>query len=383
MNALKNPFLEPGNLPKESDIVVEISRKTWDDMEKASDLLFVLGKSLWDSYKRTNPDKELIEKIEYGLPTEIIDLLRSTDRDVDKKSLRFDYFIDDDGPKLLEIARNPWALLICQRHNQEMADKGAVQFPAEQIYIDLIKSLNKDVKNIGIWKDFDMYEEVEALIKLCKKKKIKAERLSLNDIHKLDSLDALFIDLDTAHFNGELQDLVSYNSFFLPSPANIIFKHKSFLPLAYSIASNKLDFNVDMNSEQKEFLRQFLVPAYFITEDNSAIADKVTEGGVIKDVVGMWGRQVTILHPELACGHGKKARNARNSYRKHLKNAVILENAIFQEYIAPSEIPSFEGLYPEISLVSSGKNYYPFVRIRSRDGVQKREAAGLGSSRIK
>jgi|SRR5215469_12629584 len=85
--------------------------------------------------------------------------------------------------------------------------------------------------------------------------------------------------------------------------------------------------------------------------------------GVIKDIVGIWGLQVTIMPPHLARMHGPKARQRRTRFRKHLRAAMQNRNAILQDYITPVAIPDLTDLFTEFSLVCGAEKSFPYARL--------------------
>lgn len=361
---------------KSTGVIVDIPLQLWQLMEEASNLLFEVGKIAWERYR--NGDTTVKHYLEYGLPIPIRTLLRTTEREIDKHLLRFDYFISVDGPKLIECARNPWHLFFYQRYSEEMEKEGVERFPADEIYRDLFCA--SPHRSIGFWEGFGIFLEEQYLISLAEKLSIFIHKINPENVQLLDVVDGLLVDLDTAWFQDELSALLAYQHLFIPSPTHIIYKHKSFLALVYALVSGELDFGLSIL--QLAVLNQCIVKTYLVEQVADVLIEDVTSGGAVKEIVGMWSRQVTLLSPELAKERSNYAKNARRRFKRHLKASLIAKNAIVQQYIEPISLPTPPKRFAEISLVASPNGFVPFVKIYTEEKGLNAPGAGLGFLRV-
>lgn len=354
----KNSSLHASNLPVVSDIFITLPQKVFSELTSFANLIFELAQDVLKAY--TSGHFEISHFIEYGLSDELIYLLHKR-QFLHKILLRYDFFLTESGPKLIEISSNPWGLITTYHTARKFNSLELNILPAYEIYLNLCNLIKP--RNIGIWKDFGFNDEIEDLIKMLEKESIHAKRIDERDVVELQKFDAILFDIDTAYFNNNLSFLTKYPHQLLPPLGNEIIKRKNFLALVYAFVTNSVSLDSRLSEDDKKFLQKFLVPTYLIPDQTSILFDNKFDQGVIKDVIGIWGRQVTILSPRLSSETGPHARKARQEFKKHLKKAIEQKNAIFQEYIQFKSLEEYRNLHAEISIISNYEEYHPFVRL--------------------
>ena len=366
-----NPLTQPGNRPLLTATRITVSESTLADIRHFSDLVYTLGEEVVRLYYAGNAD--VAAYVNHGLPSACAALL-DVSRNIPphRLLLRFDFFFTDAGPKLVEISSNPWGLLSYQRHNENSG--GSERFEAIPIYVDLCNARlggHGNSPRVGFWKDFGVYDEVTELIEELRQREIAAEWIAYDS--RLDDYAVIFFDVDTAYFGGTLSALLPYAAKLLPSPTNEIIKRKNFLALMYSYVDNAVPIPSVLTTADKEFMRRFLVPTHLVPDQ----LPTVISSGAIKDVVGIWGLQVTILSPSTAAAEGPHARHRRQAFRKHLREASMKRNAILQEYIPPLSLASAPDLFTEFSLVYGRLGASPFARVY-KGAPETKGNVGLG-----
>jgi hypothetical protein len=358
MKDMKNSSLRPVHSPLVSDILVTLPIGIFSELTLFANLIFDLAQDVLKAYNMGNP--EVSHFVEFGLPNELLYLL-SERQVLHKILLRYDFFLTADGPKLIEISSNPWGLITSYHAAKKLANLGVETIPAYELYLNLCNIIKPQV--VGVWKNFGFIEEIDDLINIMGTNGINSKRLDEKNPYVLQELDAILFDIDTTYFNQELSLLTKYADKLLPPIGNEIIKRKNFLALVYAFATDTLKIESRLSDFDKLFIQKFLVPTYLIPDPRGALLDNKLIYGVIKDVVGLWSRQVTILSPELFNKTGSHARKARQEFRKHMKKAIEQKNAIFQEYIAFMPLEEHDDLHVEISVISNYDKYYPFARI--------------------
>lgn len=366
MDITKNKILQPGFEVKVSPKIFRLSKTDWEKMKEISRILQTLGEEIFNAYK--NNDSEIVKFVEFGLPTPLLELMRRSKenkKDVIKTyPLRFDFYISKDGPKLIEIANNPWGLMAYKNQHTAYDKQDIADFPAEKFYSSIFETLNKNPKHLGIWKHFNTCYEVNEIEKLAQKMNIEISYIDNENLDTISSCDAgLLIDLDTAWMGKNFPDrLIDFQKFFLPPMATEIFKHKSFLAMAYAIANKKVHFKTLLSEKDIEPIIESLVPVELCEKKDSSLINFEINGAAIKEVVGMWGQQVTILPPKNILSVEK---NKYKKFHKHFNRAIKNKNAIIQKYIHPIHFEDKPTLFSEISAIFFDENFYPFARTYS------------------
>ncbi len=363
-------FNYPETAPAGSRNVIHLSHQTWRSLCSHVDALFNVGCNLWDRYK-SGTAPVVANYIEFGLPPELIKILRTTDAKPDQALLRVDYLLSTDGFKLLEAAQNPWGLFAYQRMVANTNEAGIAAFPTDQIYLDLLQ-LHQG-KSIGLWPGFSYKADEQLLLQLAEQ-----HGLTLNWVGSkadLNQFDALLFDTDTAWYAQSLDVLTTFSGSFVPNIANLLFKHKSFLALVHHIANGEIAIPAN-----RQLLQKHLVPAQLITTETDQ-KQLNASSGVIKDVLGLGSRQVSILDPNFLNETGKLARRRRHEYRKHLRSSVCQSNAIYQDYIQPVCYANTD-LQVEVSVVCHGEKRYPFGRLNSQSRGFRGDDAGWALVKI-
>ena len=199
----------------------------------------------------------------------------------------------------------------------------------------------------------------------------------VDDAASLANYDHILYDIETAYFDGSLEYLIPHVDRLLPSPTNEIIKRKNFLALMYSFATGAISIPTNVSQQDREHIENLLVPTSLIPDQIVG----VPLAGAIKDVIGIWGLQVTILSPTTTTSKGHSAKKRRKTFRAHLTKATESRNAVLQEYISPIEIPGHPRTFTEFSLVFTRTAGFPYARIY--EGTpERRKGVGDGLVRI-
>jgi hypothetical protein len=362
MSDYSKRLLSMGRTPPASEITVPVPEETFVDLCRFCNLLYAFSEEVRRLYYKGHPVVKRF--VEYGIPDLYLDLLaRSEIVQTHKILFRFDFFLTKSGAKLIEVSSNPWGLLAYEGHVKTAA-VNVEPFSATEIYEELCARLGAN--KVAIWRHFGFDDDTDVLIRRLGEAGIKAEKVDIGAA--LNDYDAIFYDIETAHFDGTLSLLLPHAPRLLPSPANELLKRKNFMALLYAFTRDEVALPCCISRREKEFMREFLVATTLFPDH----APPGLRSGVIKDVVGIWGLQVTILPPELAAHRGTTARRLRTRFRQHLRQAMINRNAILEDYIAPVPIPGFPELFTEFSVVGAARNMLPYARIYHGTPYKKR-----------
>lgn len=347
--------------PPHTNQWVSVSRSDMDAVTQGSDLLYTLGQDIVNLYFADDPT--VLGYVEYGLPEVYVQLLHETRRLATHKTLmRFDFFFTRTGPKLVEVSSNPWGLISYEAHVKSFAPRAA-PFPAAAMYTALCRE--RPGRRVGIWGAFGFTAEIAELTALLNHAGYRAELLRSPE--DLSRCDIILYDIETSHLGGTLEHLVPYAPRLLPSPANEIIKRKNILPLLYRMSIGDVTLQTRLTTAQLKFLSQFLVPAHLVPSQLSS--DECS--GAIKEIVGIWGLQVSVLSPDSLHKGGASTKRRRSRFRKHLGTASRLGNAILQEYIQPISLDQDSHLFTEFSVICSDLHGFPFARVYQGDPEHK------------